>query len=78
MTEEDSKLVNSTLMGLVGFLVSHIYLRMTKKDDAQDGLSTATKLLEAQVSRLEADVKELKKELTEHIREERRRYDVDR
>lgn len=78
LNDDDSKLATSLGVGILGFLASHIFNRVTRKVDAQDGLTTETKLLAAQVERLEEDLRELKHTLSEHIRDQRRRYDDDR
>lgn len=70
MHDEDSnKITTSALMGLVAFLASHIFIRLSKKGDDQDHLSADTRVLEARVSRLEEDLREVKKDLASHLRE---------
>lgn len=79
MNDEDSKFVASGAAGLLGFLVSHIFARMTKKDDkhdeGQNKLSTDTQLLQARVARLEEDLREAKRDLASHLREHGRHRD---
>jgi uncharacterized protein YlxW (UPF0749 family) len=71
LTDDDSKILTSALVGIAGFLASHVFTKMSKKDDQQDGLSADLRVLQAQVERLESDIKELKHALSSVSKENR-------
>lgn len=77
VNDEDSKLYTSALVGVAGFLASHVFTWLAKKGDAQDGLNIEQRVLETKVERLEQDLKDLKEVLMKLIERVARRHSHD-